>query len=81
MQTALSKSGTDSDTQSCAYDCRQIQSHQSHDTNRRTIIVSGNANTASSALLTAGHFAEVDELRMRLGRVTGGEVGMLVALV
>ena len=37
--------------------------------------------TPTLALLTAGHFAEVDELRMRLGRVTGGEVGMLVALV
>jgi len=31
--------------------------------------------------LTTGHFAEMNELRMRLGADTGGEVGMLVALV
>ena len=31
--------------------------------------------------LTAGHFAEVDELRVSAKSVAGGKVGMLVALV
>jgi len=33
------------------------------------------------ALLTARHFAEVNELRVRLGVVARSEVGVLVALV
>ena len=35
----------------------------------------------SIGLLTARHFAEVDELRVRAETVAGGEVGMLIALV
>ena len=34
-----------------------------------------------ASLLTARHFAEVDELRVRLETVAGGEVAVLVALV